>query len=140
MDSPIRVNAYWLNEFLAKAGWHFDMDDHPLNRLNMENATSRAILCEDYLIPKLRELSATQRRLVKETLRYALNFFSQKDWEWYTQDALPDITDSPEEMFTDVWGMLFPGEPWHLDSDEGYFRHDDRDDALFLDRYRYGRF
>lgn len=135
----MRVNAYWLSQFLWATGWHIDADDHPLNRLNMQNATSRAILCEDYLIPGLQELSVTQHRLVKETLRYALNFFSEKEWERYTEDELPDITHSPREMFADVWGMLFPGEPWHLESDDDYFRLDDQDDALFLDRYRYGR-
>ena len=117
-----RVNGYWIEQFLSMCGWHLDADNHLLNRLNMENENSRAQLVEDYLKPAWQELSYKQRIMVKESLRYALNFFDTDEWETFSKDVLPDISRSPIEFFTDLWGRLFPGEPWHLSSNAGYVR------------------
>lgn len=92
------VNAYWLEQFLEATYWNPDLDDHPLNALNMENENSRAFLVKEYLLPAWQELSPKQQSMVKDTFRYGLNTFSAQDWEKFTHYQLPDITRNPEDF------------------------------------------
>lgn len=133
------VNAYWLEQFLEATYWNPDLDDHPLNALNMENENSRAFLVKEYLLPAWQELSPKQQSMVKDTFRYGLNTFSAQDWGKSTHYQLPDITRNPEDFFTDIWGRLFPGEPWHLANTEGYVRVDEREPSLHDNRFKYAR-
>lgn len=136
----IPVNIYWIEEFLGHAtGWHIDADDHPLNNLNMRNESSRAVWVESYLLPAYRNLSPKQRHMLKETLRYAINFLSNKGWRDIADDALPNCTPDIQEMFADVWGMMFQGETFVLNSPTDYLVTENTQDSLFTDQYRFGR-
>lgn len=137
--SVIQVNGYWLEQFLGATGWNLDYDDHRLNTLNMENENSRAFLFNHFLHPEWQTLSPKQQTMVKETLRYALNYFSGEDWRFFTDDVLPDITRIPTDFFIDIWARLFPGEHWQLVSDKGYSRRDEREPELHHNRFKYAR-
>ena len=132
----IRVNSYWIEDCFDQVGWHVDADDHPLNRLNMENETSQAILVEQFLLPAFGDLSVYQQSLLKQTLKYAVNFFSDHDWRSWTQNSLPNISSEPVAMFRDVWGMLFRGEPWFLNTRDGYSLNNNAGDRLHAEKYR----
>ena len=132
----IRVNSYWIEDYLDQVEWHVDADDHPLNRLNMKDETSRAILVEQLLLPAFNDLSVYQQSLLKQTLRYAVNFSSNRDWENWTRNSLPDISSEPVAMFREVWGMLFRGELWFLNTEDGYSLNDNAGDRLHAEKYR----
>lgn len=135
----MNINIYWLQELLMTANWSIDSDDHELNKLNMENAPSRAFLVNKYLLPNLIGMSEVQKNLIKNTFIYALNTFSKREWWNLTHYYLPDVTSNPSKMFKDIFRMLFNDEDWHIDAIDKHRKTFNINDSIHQDRYRYGQ-
>jgi hypothetical protein len=124
LKPPYQVNKYWL-DYLWDAhpiGGGADIDDNPLHNIDLNNKENVAHLVEKYIKPSFKNKTLIEQQVLKETFRYAINFFSNKDLE-YSLDRCLVPFDLPKDLhafYVNVWEILFDNEDSKIGSESDY--------------------
>lgn len=86
-----------------------DPELEELSELNFENRSSIRRLANEYLVPCYKRLSISDQFRIKESLRYAMNFWSDEILRsQYTYGIPPEIL--TKEFLMKIWNDMFNGE------------------------------
>ena len=96
-----------------------DPEQEELSELNFENRSSIRRLANEYLIPCYQRLSISDQFRIKESLRYAMNLWSDEILHTqYTYGIPPEIL--TKEFLMKIWDDMFNGEDIFINDASNY--------------------
>ena len=113
----IVINKKWLRELWAPVGGHDDWDDSPWKNSDILDEVVLQRLIEDELVPEYTRAPQHEQMRIKETFRYALNFYSSADLLDIFSSCLPPFSIPPRRIrrvYQDIWNGMFNGEEWTI--------------------------
>jgi len=120
----IVVNSFWLDRLWDPVSSETYEDDPSLSALDTADETAVRWLARTYLAPGVARLDPTQHQCLKETLRYGLNAFSDRQLTSTLERCLPPfrvhrhvrVTVPPNIrwFYEVIWQELFGPEDWHV--------------------------
>lgn len=133
-NMPIEVNIHWLKMIWSAVTGDGEWDESPWKRpvLNLARYDSLYRVTTEALIPDYFARRKKHREQIKEAFRYALNYYTDEDFdEVCSHLLLPFIM--PREMkalHITIWEIMFLGEDWLIENKADYIISNDRKDFL----------
>jgi hypothetical protein len=120
----IVVNSFWLDRLWDPVSSETYEDDPSLSALDTADETAVRWLARTYLAPGVARLDPTQHQCLKETLRYGLNAFSDRQLTSTLERCLPpfrvhrhvrlQVPPNIRWFYEVIWQELFGPEDWHV--------------------------
>lgn len=110
------VNYYWLSHIFGTLGGGADDDLTPWRGINVNNETSVIKLVRECMRPDFYNLKIGTRLRLKETFRYALNFYTDFQLKEAFNDAFLAFR-TPDDIrlfYQIVWREMFDGESFEI--------------------------
>lgn len=125
MMKRIFVNQSWLMGIWVELGEGKAEMERELGAKNAGDPAVFALVIDKYIRPFFewqKGIAPHAYWRLKETFRYALNFWSDKVlWHAiHSSLVMCHIPDPVREFYTRVWEALFPGESWAIQNKEAY--------------------
>lgn len=118
-----------INRKYVSSIWHPLSDcthvDSALFALNLNNLSSIDRVVGEAILPEYKKMPLFMRVRVKDSLKYAINFYSDGELVRCYEAAIPEI-DSPatisiRDFYKLVWERMFSSEDWRCDDKDQYF-------------------
>jgi hypothetical protein len=122
------VNYHWLSHIFGTLTGGADDDLTPWRGINANNEESVIKLVSECLRPDFYNLKIGTRLRLKETFRYALNFYSDSDLKQAFESALPPFR-TPDDirlLYQRIWREMFEGESFEIQDASQYQELNDR--------------
>lgn len=126
----IVVNSFWLDRLWDPVSSETYEDDPSLSALDTADETAVRWLARTYLAPGVARRDPTQHQCLKETLRYGLNAFSDRQLTSTLERCLPPfrvhrhvrVTVPPNIrwFYEVIWQELFGPEDWRIQDFAAY--------------------
>jgi len=115
------VNNNWVQLIWLPASEGADNVD-PLLMMPMDVERNVLLLVDDYLKDYFQVMDRETKRILKNTWRYAISNSTEAELASYIEEMRSMFTPPHDvkDFYINVWCLLFPGEPWWLESYEKF--------------------